>query len=360
MLHKRNICLIIRIQTGAGSANKFGQYDPSSDQFHRRGHVWSLHDPVLQPAYPSFLHDTSSHAVSSGSFCLRDSRFGAHTMNALALGMIAALCWGFQDICIRFFSQRTPVSACIFTVLLAGLIFQSIVTVATGTLQPLPTAATGYALAAGFCFVFATFGLFYAFQRGPVRLVAPTVASYPILSLSWAAVEGVSISFAQLIAVFCIVAGVGSVAALSDTSNDNTPGKGITILLAGMSAAGFAATFALGQRAAELSHEQPSTLLARAFAFALISSIFLPFRQKLWPGKAALPWLIAMGIADGIALLCVLAAGALPDAQYASVSSSLFGLMTILLAWLFLKERMTPAQWAGCLVAFAGVGYLAL
>lgn len=281
-------------------------------------------------------------------------------MNALALGILAALCWGFQDICIRFFSQRTPVSACIFTVLGTGLVFQSGVTLATGTVQALPAEAVWYALAAGFCFVFATFGLFYAFQRGPVRLVAPTVASYPILSLTFAALEGVPVSLAQVLAVVCIIAGVGTVAALSDTSEDDTPGKAITVLLAAMSAAGFAATFALGQRAAEISHEQPTTLLARAFAFVVIMVIFLVLKKQIWPGKAALPWLMAMGVADGVALLSVFAAGALPDAEYASVASSLFGLMTILLAWLFLKERMTLAQWAGCFVAFVGVGYLAL
>lgn len=281
-------------------------------------------------------------------------------MNALALGMIAALCWGFQDICIRFFSQRVPVSACIFTVLITGLLFQSGVTIATGTFQWMPAAAVKYALGSGFCFIFATFGLFYAFQRGPVRLVAPTVASFPILSVAWAAAEGVAISIGQVGAVISIVLGVGVVAALSDTNDDNTPGKSTTLLLAGMSAVGFAGTFALGQRAAELSHEQPSTLLARAFAIAVVTMIFLVLRKKLWPGNQALPWLIAMGVADGIALLSVLSAGALPDAQYASVSSSLFGLMTILLAWLFLKERMTLPQWIGCLVAFLGVGYLAL
>lgn len=359
MLHKRNICLIIRIQTPVETANKIGQYEQSSDQFHRSDPVCHFRHRFLLGIYRWGLVNVRISRLPRWLYYLHDSLCSAQEMNALALGMVAALCWGFQDICIRFFSQRTPVSACIFTVLLTGLVFQSGVTLATGTFQTLPAEAVRYALAAGFCFVFATFGLFYAFQRGPVRLVAPTVASYPILSLTLAAIEGVPISFAQLLAVICIITGVGSVAALSDTSDDNTPGKGITILLAGMSAAGFALTFALGQRAAELSHEHPTTLLARVFAFALIAAIFLVLKKPIWPGKTALPWLMAMGVADGVALLSVFSAGALPDAQYASVTSSLFGLMTILLAWLFLKERMTLSQWAGCFLAFAGVGYLA-
>ena len=67
-----------------------------------------------------------------------------------------------------------------------------------------------------------------------------------------------------------------------------------------------------------------------------------------------------MGILDGIALLAVISAAPLPNPEYAAVTSSMFGLLTILLAWVFLRERMTLPQCAGCLLAFSGVGYLAL
>lgn len=281
-------------------------------------------------------------------------------MSALTLGLVAALCWGFHDICVRFLSQKTAISACIFIVILTGLVFHSVLTIATGTLQPMPARAVYLSLGAGGFFIIATFGLYYAFQRGPVRLVAPLIASYPILSVSWAALQGIPISTVQWLAVLAIVLGVSLVAALSDTSTDETPPMGRTIFYALISAIGFAGTFALGQSAAAMSHDMPSTLVTRVAALSLVVAILLVFRQPFWPGRQALPWLVAMGVADGIALMCVLSAGALPNAKYASVSSSLFGMLTILLAWMFLKERMTSAQWAGCIVAFAGVGYLAL
>ena len=281
-------------------------------------------------------------------------------MSALTLGLIAALCWGFHDICVRFLSQKTAISACIFTVILTGLVFHSVLTVSTGTLQAMPARAVYLSLGAGGFFIIATFGLYYAFQRGPVRLVAPLIASYPILSVSWAAFQGTPISAAQWLAVLAVVIGVSLVAALSDTSSDETPPIGRTILYALIAAIGFAGTFALGQGAAAISHDMPSTLVTRLAALSLVVVILLAYKQPFWPGKQALPWLVAMGIADGIALMSVLSAGALPNAKYASVSSSLFGMLTIVLAWMFLKERMTLAQWAGCIVAFAGVGYLAL
>lgn len=281
-------------------------------------------------------------------------------MSALALGLVAALCWGFHDICVRFLSQKTAISACIFTVILTGLVFHAALTITTGTLEPMPANAVYLSIGAGVFFIVATFGLYYAFQRGPVRLVAPLIASYPILSIGWAMFQGAHVSAFQWLAVIAIVAGVSVVAALSDTDDEETPSYGLTIAFAIIAAVGFAGTFALGQSAAALSHDMPSTLVTRLVAFALVVTIVLAFKLPIWPGKQAFPWLVAMGIADGIALMCVLSAGALPDARYAAVASSLFGMLTIVLAWIFLKERMTLPQWVGCAVAFVGVGYLAL
>ncbi|MGB7243405.1 MAG: EamA family transporter, partial [Sulfitobacter sp.] len=196
--------------------------------------------------------------------------------------------------------------------------------------------------------------------RGPVRLVAPLIAGFPIISVGLAAAQGTTISPWQWLAVAVIVTGVAVVAALSDTSSDSVPPKGPTIVFAIGSAIGFAGTFALGQHAADLSDEMPSTLVTRVIAVVLTALLLLSFKLPFWPGKRALPLLIAMGVADGIALLCVLSAGSLPNPQYASVASSMFGLLTILLAWLLLKERMTMVQWGGCILAFCGIGYLAL
>jgi len=284
----------------------------------------------------------------------------ARQMSTLALGLIAALCWGFHDICVRFLSQKTPLSACIFIVLLTGLIFHTLLTAVSGEIQTLPMQAIWLSLAAGVFFVIATFGLYYAFERGPVRLVAPVIAGYPILSVGLAAVQGTPIAAAQWAAVVAIVVGVAVVAAMSDTSSHDNPPIGPTILFATISAFGFAGTFALGQYAADISHEMPTTLVTRVLAVGLTVVILLAFKQPFWPGKRALPMLITMGVADGIALYCVLSAGTLPDPQYAAVTASMFGLLTILLAWVFLKERVTLVQWIGCTVAFCGVGVLAL
>ena len=281
-------------------------------------------------------------------------------MGALELGLLAAMCWGFHDVCVRFISQKTPISACILTVLIVGLIFHIGLMIPTKEITVISKSAFVLATIAGVSFVIASFCLYYAFKRGPVKLVAPLIASYPILSISWAIWIGTPISKFQILAVLAIIFGVSIVAVLSDISEEKIPPIGKTIALSLIAAIAFACTFASGQAAAELSPHMSATLVTRIISIMLCAIILYFAGLKYWPGKSAIPWLIAMGCADGLALWCVFSAGALENPQYASVTSSIFGLITILLAWIFLKERMTILQWTGCIITFLGVGYLAI
>jgi drug/metabolite transporter (DMT)-like permease len=49
----------------------------------------------------------------------------------------------------------------------------------------------------------------------------------------------------------------------------------------------------------------------------------------------------------------------LPDPEFATVVSSAFGAVTVLLARAFLKEPIAPAQLAGMVLIFGGVAALA-
>ncbi|MEP5154551.1 DMT family transporter [Planktotalea sp.] len=281
-------------------------------------------------------------------------------MSALTLGLIAAVMWGFHDVCVRFVSQKTPLMASLLTVLVTGTLFHvGVMAFQQGDIVP-DRAVLGMSFMSGVLFLVASLGLYGAFQRGPVALVAPIIASYPILSVAWAAWSGTHISPMQWGAVMLVVLGVSLVSALAQSGESDVPPIGKTISLAALSSVGFAGTFAFGQSASAIAGELPVTLVTRLVAIALLLAGLLMLRIPIWPGRAALPVLSLMGIADGIALLSVNTAGHLEDAQYASVSSSSFGLLTILFAFLFLKERLKPVQWLGCVIAFSAIGYLAL
>ena len=55
----------------------------------------------------------------------------------------------------------------------------------------------------------------------------------------------------------------------------------------------------------------------------------------------------------------MVAAGSIAHPEYAAVASSIFGIVTILLAWRFLSEAMKPVQWIGVAVVFLGIATLA-
>lgn len=281
-------------------------------------------------------------------------------MGALGLGLIAAFAWGFHDICVRNISQKTPLLASLLTVLVVGLLFHLGLMVAQDGFETLARKPLIFAVLSGVCFLGASIGLYGAFKRGPVRLVAPIIASYPVLSVGMAALRGAEVAPLQWLAVIAVVMGVSLVAALSHDPYTEVPPKGPTMMLAGASAVGFAGTFGFGQMAVEMSADLPVTLVTRVVAILLLLGILAAWCLPFWPGARAAPVLALMGLADGIALNCVLSAGVLPDAQYASVAASVFGMITIVLAWAILRERMTGTQWAGCAITFCGIGYLAL
>ena len=280
-------------------------------------------------------------------------------MNAIALGLLAAVCWGLHDISIRYLSRTVPLIGALLFVLAVGLLFQVTVLATIDVLRLPQGDAFWLSIGSGVAFLIASLGLYYAFERGPVRLVSPIIGAYPILSIALAAMSGARIGLDQVTAVLMIVLGVGVVASLADKSGEPVPPKGPTIALSVVSAIGFAVTFKLGQMAAALDGELHATLLARITALGLLLALVALRPTPLSVGRKAILPLILMGTLDGIALMAVLSAGSVPNPQFAAVAASMFGLFTIVLAAVFLKERMTMPQWGGCVTAFVAIGYLA-
>ena len=272
---------------------------------------------------------------------------------SLSLGLLAALCWGVHDICVRYVSQRTGIMAAIFTVLCFGALLLAPICVYFGNWEDLTNPALKRASLSGGLFALAAVGLYQAFAIGPVRLVAPIIGSYPILSVGLAAWSGEDISALHVVAVLAIVFGI-TVVAKGDTENSQGAQRQ-AILWATASAIGFFGSFAAGQAAAALGAELPIILLTRLAGIFTICCIALPYQVNLRSSVAQLPLLAAMGALDAVALAVVIYAGTQTFATFASVTASVFGLVTIVLAWAFLKEKITTKQWMGVFLVFLSI-----
>jgi drug/metabolite transporter (DMT)-like permease len=280
-------------------------------------------------------------------------------MLSLTLGMIAALAWGVHDICVRYVSQRGGILPALATVLVGGSVFMLPISGAFGDWSAMTTASYGYSILSGAIYLVGCIGLYKCLGIGPVRLVAPIMGAYPILSIGWAALRGQPVYWDQWMAVGAVVAGVAVVSVLSDNEESGGSQKA-AIGWALVGAAGFAMAFAVGHIATQAGSELPVILVTRLAAVAGVIVLLVFAKGPKLPERSAWPLLGMMGLLDAVALGIVIAAGNLYRPEFAAVAASTFGIITIILAWLFLKERMTAGQWFGVAVCFVGIGYLAL
>ena len=278
---------------------------------------------------------------------------------SLLLGLVAALAWGIHDVSVRKVSQTGSLIAPLFWVLAIGTALVLILWPLVGGGVPRGGAARD-ALAAGALFGLGGAALYKAFSIGPVRLVAPTIGAYPILSMLFALAAGTPVTAWQWLAVLAVVAGIGLVASGAD-EGDAAHGSRVSAILWSLAAgAGFAASFALGQEASHGGGGLGPLAVTRLAACAAVLALAALLRQSLRPPPGALPLLALMGTCDAIALGAVLAAGNLARPEFASVAAAMFGLVTVVLAWAILRERMTARQWAGVALAFGAIGWLSI
>jgi len=259
---------------------------------------------------------------------------------------------------VRYVSQTNGMLASIFTVLTIGSIIMAPVCIYLGNWPDLTTIALQKALVSGTFFGLALIALYQAFAIGPVRLVSPIVGSFPIMSVGLSLWSGQSLELFQILAVLIVVGGITLVA---KGENTTTSEKRLVAILWAVSAAfAFFISFAYGQSATADGAELPIIWVSRLAAIFIICVIALLFRASLRPKLSQIPLLSVMGLLDGVALAVVLYAGTQAFAAFATVTASIFGLITIILAWAFLGEKMTNLQWLGVGMVFSAIAYLAL
>lgn len=281
-------------------------------------------------------------------------------MLSLGFGLLAAMAWAVHDLLVRKLTQGSTMLPMLLVVLATGSVALLVPALIFGGWERMGTPALLWAMAGGVAYVVGSGGLYQAFSRAPVRVVAPVLGSFPMLSLGLAALQGRDVTLVEWLAVAAIVAGIAWVAVAGRNDHGEMRGSlGAALGWAAAGAAGFALTFALGQQAVRLGAEVPAMVVTRVTALVLVLGLAIAVRS-VRPAPGTSPTLAGMGVLDALALGLVTASGVLPHPEYAAVSSALFGVLTILLAWRMLDERVAPAQWLGIAAVFAGIAVLSL
>jgi len=127
-----------------------------------------------------------------------------------------------------------------------------------------------------------------------------------------------------------------------------------------LAAAGFAISFAMLHSAAQSAADIHVALIARFAGFFGLLVWVMARGIDIKPAFAIWPTLLFMGVLDVGGMIAVTMAGSYTRPEFAAVTSSCFGLVTILLAWRLLGEKLTRAQGFGAVMVFAGIATLGL
>jgi drug/metabolite transporter (DMT)-like permease len=179
----------------------------------------------------------------------------------------------------------------------------------------------------------------------------------------FAVAQGARPSLLQWLAVAAVLTGVVLVSRSGETYEQSgyiPPGKLKSIVALALCASlGSAVAQTSGQAAAVELGEITAVWLARIFGLITIGAIYLMRRSR---GELPARWLPLLGLMGGLdvaALAAILAAGNLPDPAFATVVSSAFSAVTVILARAILKEPISPIQLLGMILIFGGVAGLA-
>ncbi|HEV2298514.1 MAG TPA: DMT family transporter [Candidatus Acidoferrales bacterium] len=298
--------------------------------------------------------------------------------SGIFLGLTAALSWGVADFMARFASRRAGAYRTLHYMQFFGFITVTVCIAATGHWSSyFPAAARdawAWAALAGLVNTFSGLALYRSFEVGVLALVAPIAASYPVLTVMLSLESGERLTTPHAVGVAAAILGVILAAVtFSSPVPSGTPGLDASgmqhrkRLLRGVpwalgAAVGFGFLFwVLGFRVMPVFGGFASVWLIRLTTFGTLTILVFPLRQSRALPEGSTLWLIAgIGFMDTAAFVANNLALKHAEVAIASVLSSLYGAVTVLLAAVFLREKLEKTQWAGVALIFLGIALVSM
>ena len=275
---------------------------------------------------------------------------------AVALALASSVTWGIADFGGGLVSRRLPTLTVTVVSQSAGFAALLIVFGARGAHLDGRSFAIGLAAGAGGGAGLAAF--YRALAVGTMSIVSPIVACGAVVPFAISIATGERPSTIALAGAGVALA--GAVLASAEERRAAARERGQAVILAAIAAGALGLfTYFLGLGSREGT--ALSTLVgARVGSLTLLLVLALALRAPLRLGRAALLPVAAIGLCDVAANALFALASGHGLLALVSVLGSLYPVMTVLLAHVFLGERLTPLQLAGVGVALAGVAALSV
>ncbi|MGD0426721.1 MAG: DMT family transporter [Candidatus Acidiferrales bacterium] len=304
---------------------------------------------------------------------------------AIILGLTGAVSWGAADFAARFASRQVGAYRTLFFMQFFGFLALSVYLKSTGGFSH--GVAPGWhpwamAVAAGLLNMLSSLALYHSFEHGTMSIVGPVSSSYPALTVALSLLSGERIHAVRATGLGVTLLGV-ILAATSFAQSKSTPAENDPRHASETSAAetntprahlstgvgwavcaalGFGVLFwFLGFHVIPAVGSAVSVWVMRLTALVSLSVAAVPTGQTLKLPHGKVWWLLlAVGILDTAAFVANNAGLGTGQVSVVSVLASLYGAFTVLLAWIFLRERLERSQWLGIVLIFIGIVLVSL
>lgn len=277
---------------------------------------------------------------------------------AALLALISSGMWGAADYLAGNLSKKFAPTAVLAVTQIIGLIFGLVLAITTGAFDAQALGEGGYlipGIAAGFAGYIGLICLYRALATGRMGVVSPISAMSGIVPVLYALIF-LGERFGSLVAIGVIFALLGAFLASGPELSQGFPLKPVFLALGAAVGFGTALTFmAQGSESSALM----TMVSMRGATFFVSVAILFRLRGTGGLEKSHIGLLLFIGVADFSANLILGIATTRGLVSLAMVLGSLYPIMTALLAFVFLKERLHRVQYVGIASAVFGVAMIA-
>ena len=292
----------------------------------------------------------------------------------IILGLGAALCWGAADFLARNLTQIIGTYRTLFFMQFIGALILSIYVLASGEIAHVAHHAGWqpwlWACIVAVMNVFGALALYRSFEVGMLSIVSPIAASSSALTVVLSFLSGETLSQARAFGIGAALFGVVLAATnFSTIPQEEIAGKtrrkgrltrGVGWAL--VASVSYGINFwMLGFFVTPYLGGSVPIWIIRLGTIATLALIAAPVRQSIRLPRVHVWWLIlAVGILDTCAYLLANFGFTTEQIAIVSVLASLFSAVTVLLAWIFLHDKLQWSQWLGIGIIFVGVALVKL
>jgi drug/metabolite transporter (DMT)-like permease len=279
---------------------------------------------------------------------------------ASLLALLSSALWGAADFFGGNLSKKYAPIVVLGMTQSVGLLFGITLVLLNGDLfgsdRPNAFGDGGYFVAGALAGVTGYIGLiclYAGLSTGRMGVVSPISSLSAVIPLTFALITGEVLTPAQGIGV--VIALVGAFCASGPELSQGLSPKPLVLALAAAAGFGTCMTFmSIGSESSALM----TMVMMRATTFLFTLSLVIRFRTLGNFTKSEIPILIFVGVADFSANLLLGVATNFGLVSLVMVLGSIYPIVTALMAYQFLHERLHRVQYVGIVLAVAGVALI--